>query len=110
MKFCHNCGFPLDGKTICTCGYNVETGEINKDVNDEYNRSFDNMNSFINNGFSMMTNNNINNQYDNMTSKDLEDIMNNAKKMGIDTNVTDTDLNNTIFNKDNDSIKNDFNK
>ena len=24
MKFCPNCGFLLDGKTICTFGYNVE--------------------------------------------------------------------------------------
>lgn len=39
MKFCPNCGFPLYGKTICTCGYNVETGEINKD-NDSIKNDF----------------------------------------------------------------------
>ena len=36
MKFCPNCGLPLDGKTKCECGYNVETNEVDKEMNQQY--------------------------------------------------------------------------
>ena len=105
MKFCPNCGFPLEGKNICTCGYNVKTGEVDNTINETYNKEInDNINSFINNT--------INNHYDNMTSEDIEKVLMNAKKMGINSNISDDkiidSINSPIFNKDNDSIKKDL--
>jgi len=38
MKFCPNCGFPLEGKKVCNCGYNIETNEVDTKMNEEYNK------------------------------------------------------------------------
>lgn len=38
MKFCPNCGFLLEDKKICDCGYNVDTNEIDTQINYEYNK------------------------------------------------------------------------
>ena len=39
MKFCPTCGFPLEGKKVCNCGYNVETNGIDiSQMNEEYNK------------------------------------------------------------------------
>ena len=37
MKFCPNCGFPLEVKKVCNCGYNIETNEVDIKRNEEYN-------------------------------------------------------------------------
>lgn len=34
MKFCPNCGNIIENKTICECGYNKETNDIEK-INEE---------------------------------------------------------------------------
>ena len=54
MKFCPNCGALLEGKMVCDCGYNVETGEVDDRVFEEfkekesarYEMSCDNMSMF----------------------------------------------------------------
>ncbi len=38
MKFCPNCGFPLNEKKICECGYNIETNEVDKEISEKYNQ------------------------------------------------------------------------
>jgi len=39
MKFCPNCGFPLEGKEKCECGYDVKTGEVDVEVSQQYNET-----------------------------------------------------------------------
>ena len=101
MKFCPNCGFQLEGKSICDCGYNTMTKEIDENRNKEYkkkeeenyNRQCDNMTNYM-----MMNNKMIN-------DKELNPI----KMMGIDSNKTEEELsrmtNQTIFNRENDNLK-----
>ena len=38
MKFCPNCGYPLEGKNICTCGYNVDTNQIDEKIYEAYKK------------------------------------------------------------------------
>ena len=94
MKFCPNCGFPLEGKTNCNCGYNVETWEVDKVINEDYKEkekslyenSCDNM---------MMGMNKLN-------------LIDGARQMGVNPNITDKEIiehmNRPIFNKENDNL------
>lgn len=96
MKFCPNCGSPLEGKTKCNCGYNVETNEVDEKEYEEfknrektlYEQQCDNM------PFGMMT---------------KEQYLENTKKMGIDSNISNDEILNQrsqpIFNKENDNLK-----
>lgn len=106
MKFCPNCGFPLDGKKICDCGYNVVTNEVDKKtykeyknvVEDNYLRQCDVVHGMMTapSSFGMMSN---------------EQYIENARKMGVDSSVTDEEIlanrNQTIFNKDPDNLSGD---
>ena len=89
MKYCPNCGFPLNEKYICECGYNGVTREVT--VPKEKNLN--------------IQNNNDNPMDMNMYNKFIVD---GAHKMGVDSLVTDEDIvnqhNQLIFNKENDNI------
>ena len=84
MKFCPNCGYSLDNKKVCECGYNVETNE----VDDKFNKMYKENEKHC----------------DNIPS----DVINGMRMMGVDSNVTDEDIiksiNGPIFNKENDNI------
>jgi len=38
MKFCPNCGFPLNNKKKCDCGYDVVSGEVDDKIYEKYNK------------------------------------------------------------------------
>ena len=84
MKYCPNCGMPLNDKIKCECGYDVETNTVDETYN---------QNSFHVDG------------KDNFGSISMEDM---ARMMGVDGFVTDDEIRNMqnrpIFNKEPDCI------
>ena len=92
MKFCPNCGYPLEGKKICNCGYNVETNEVDEKVYEKYKENEKKL---------------YEQQCDNMINAPI-DMITGARLMGLNPNVTDDELlknvNRPIFNKENDHL------
>lgn len=74
MKFCPECGRSLENITKCVCGYDKETNKIDRKVNDTYNK-----------------NNNMIAREDS-TIEIEKYIIDSARKMNIDKNITDKDL------------------
>lgn len=92
MKYCPNCGYPLEDKKICNCGYNVETNEVDEKVYEEYKEN-------EKKSYEQQCDNMINNPIDMITS---------ARLMELNPNVTDDEflknVNRPIFNKENDHL------
>lgn len=85
MKFCPNCGNPLEGKEKCNCGYNTKTNEVDEKIyeeykqieKDNYKRQCDNM-VFDNNPLGVNPNPNqviFNKDNDNLKAKDIEELL-----------------------------------
>lgn len=102
MKFCPNCGLPLDGKTKCECGYNVETNEVDKEMNQQYEDTIKGNYERQCNVMPM----GLNSQMGFGMSK--EDALENARKMGLDSSISEEQLwnqmNQPIFNRENDNL------
>ena len=96
MKFCPNCGSILEGKLKCNCGYNVETGEVDKDEYQSFKEREKSLYEQSSDNISMMG---MANQYD---------VVDGAKMMGINPNLSNEEIlsqfNQPIFNKDNDNL------
>lgn len=85
MKFCPNCGFPLEEKKICNCGYNVDTNEVDEKTFEQYKETEQRKNIMLNNiqDTNMFFNNNqnlneqpiFNKDNDNLKSEDIERIL-----------------------------------
>ena len=87
MKFCPNCGMPLNDKVKCECGYDVESNTVDETIYatyiDDQKRLYES-------------------QIDNMSMIGM------SRMMGVDKSVTDEEIiamhNRVIFNKDPDNI------
>ena len=96
MKFCPNCGSILEGKLKCDCGYDTLTGEVDEKGYKDFKNKEKSLYEQSSDNLSLMG---TTNQYDIITG---------AKMMGINPNLsTEETLNQMqqpIFNKDNDNI------
>ena len=96
MKFCSNWGSILEGKLKCSCGYNVETGEVDEEEYQSFKEREKSLYEQSSDNMSMMG---IPNQYD---------VVEGARMMGMNPNLSNEEilsqLNQPIFNKDNDNL------
>ncbi len=96
MKFCPNCGFPIEGKSKCNCGYDVETGEVDSKVFEDYKNKEKTLYENSSDNMSMMS------------GRNQSDVIFGAHMMGINPNLSDEELlkqlNQPIFNKENDNL------
>ncbi len=84
MKFCPNCGSVLENKTICDCGYNIKTKEVDENTYIEYKnkekenyfRSSDNIMGINPNTEQVI----FNKDNDNLKSEDIRIILERDKK------------------------------
>lgn len=96
MKFCPNCGFPLEGKEKCDCGYDSTIGEVDEKIYKDYKNNEKSLYEQSCDNISLMGKTNPN------------DIFGGAKMMGINPNLSDEEILNQIhqpiFNRENDNL------